>query len=103
MNESTRRKRVVVGDAENPLVEVSGDFYWLEDHQRIVSQGRESASPRATRTGSQLPPNGDRPPWWSCTGAAWSAACSSRCALAFVVLAYAIRLISGLVGSVHSP
>jgi hypothetical protein len=43
MNESTRPKRVVVVDAENPLVEISGDFYWLEDHERIVAQARESA------------------------------------------------------------
>ena len=46
MNESTRPKRVVVVDAENPLREISGDFYWLEDHERIVCQARESAYAR---------------------------------------------------------
>jgi hypothetical protein len=44
MNESTRPKRVVVVDAENPLVEISGEFYWLEDHERIVAQARGTES-----------------------------------------------------------
>src|SRR3954452_10943867 len=30
-------------DAENPMVEVHGEFFWREDHDRILAQAREAA------------------------------------------------------------
>ncbi len=36
-----RPKRVVVVDADNPLVEVHGEFYWREDHDRLVAAARD--------------------------------------------------------------
>jgi hypothetical protein len=38
-----RPKRVVVVDAENPLVEVQGEFFWREDHEALVAAAREEA------------------------------------------------------------
>lgn len=38
-----RPKNVVVVDAENPLVEVQGEFFWREDHDAIVAAAREEA------------------------------------------------------------
>jgi len=38
-----RPKHVVVVDAENPMVEVSGEFYWREDHEEIVAAARDAA------------------------------------------------------------
>ena len=43
MAESTRPKRVVIVDAENPLQEIHGEFFWREDHDRIVAGEREDA------------------------------------------------------------
>ena len=43
MSESTRPRRVVIVDADNPLQEISGEFYWREDHDRIVADAREAA------------------------------------------------------------
>ncbi len=38
-----RPKHVVVVDAENPMAEVSGEFYWREDHEEIVAAARDAA------------------------------------------------------------
>jgi hypothetical protein len=38
-----RPKNVVVVDAENPLVEVHGEFYWREDHEMLLAAAREQA------------------------------------------------------------
>jgi hypothetical protein len=38
-----RPKHVVMVDAENPMVEVHGEFFWREDHDRILTQAREAA------------------------------------------------------------
>lgn len=37
MSEFTRPRRVVIVDADNPLQEVRGEFFWREDHERIVA------------------------------------------------------------------
>jgi len=39
----TRPKNVVMVDADNPLVEVRGEFFWREDHDRMVAAAREAA------------------------------------------------------------
>lgn len=39
----TRPRNVVILDAEIPLVEVSGEFYWREDHDRLLADARERA------------------------------------------------------------
>ena len=36
-------KRVVILDADNPLVEVQGEFFWLEDHKALVAAARDEA------------------------------------------------------------
>src|SRR5690242_6275099 len=43
MAQPVRPKNVVIVDAENPLMEIRGEFFWLEDHDRIVMQERQSA------------------------------------------------------------
>lgn len=37
MHEFTRPTRVVIVDADNPLQEIRGEFFWREDHERIVA------------------------------------------------------------------
>ena len=40
----TRRpSRVVIVDADNPMVEVKGEFFWREDHDAIVAAERQRA------------------------------------------------------------
>ena len=51
MAEPTRPKRVVVVDAENPLREIHGDFFWREDHDRIVAREQEDAFRRGYADG----------------------------------------------------
>ena len=42
MTSSTSRpKRVVVVDADNPMVEVQGQFFWQEDHDVLVAAARD--------------------------------------------------------------
>jgi hypothetical protein len=43
MSELARPKRVVILDADNPLREIQGEFFWAEDHARILATERESA------------------------------------------------------------
>ena len=43
MTTSNRPKRVVVVDADNPLVEIHGEFFWREDHDALVAAARETA------------------------------------------------------------
>jgi len=40
---SNRPKRVVVVDADNPLVEIHGEFFWREDHDAMVAAARVAA------------------------------------------------------------
>ena len=51
MAEQTRPKRVVVVDAENPLREIHGEFFWREDHDRMVAREREDAFRRGYADG----------------------------------------------------
>ena len=51
MAEPTRPKRVVVVDAENPLQEIHGEFFWREDHARIVAEERGVAFRRGYAEG----------------------------------------------------
>jgi hypothetical protein len=46
-----RPKNVVIVDAENPLIEVQGEFFWREDHDAIVSAAREDAYRRGYADG----------------------------------------------------
>jgi hypothetical protein len=46
-----RPKNVVIVDADNPLVEVHGEFFWREDHDAIVSAAREEAYRRGYADG----------------------------------------------------
>lgn len=38
-----RPKNVVVVDADDPLVEVGGEFFWRQDHEQIVASVKEAA------------------------------------------------------------
>lgn len=40
MTESTRPKRVVIVDAENPMEEIHGEFFCREDHERLLADAR---------------------------------------------------------------
>ena len=43
MTEPQRPTRVVVVDADHPLTEVRGEFFWREDHERVLADAREAA------------------------------------------------------------
>lgn len=43
MSDKTRPKRVIVVDADNPLQEIAGEFYWREDHEQILAHTRETS------------------------------------------------------------
>ena len=43
MTESIRPKRVVIVDADNPLAEVHGEFFWREDHERALADATDAA------------------------------------------------------------
>jgi hypothetical protein len=43
MSESTQPKRVVIVDAENPMEEIRGEFFWREDHERLLADARAAA------------------------------------------------------------
>ncbi|MGY2876370.1 hypothetical protein ACVW00_003560 [Marmoricola sp. URHA0025 HA25] len=43
MTEISRPKHVVVLDAENPMQEISGEFFWREDHESLLAQATEHA------------------------------------------------------------
>lgn len=58
MSESVRPKRVVIVDADNPMEEIHGEFFWREDHDRILEQERRSAYEAGVRDGSK---SRDRP------------------------------------------
>ena len=38
-----RPKNVIILDANNPMVEVRGEFYWREDHEQILFDARHQA------------------------------------------------------------
>jgi hypothetical protein len=40
---SRRPKRVIVVDAENPLEEIHGEFFWREDHEVLLVAARDEA------------------------------------------------------------
>ena len=40
---SKRPKRVIVVDAENPLEEIHGEFFWREDHEVLLAAARDEA------------------------------------------------------------
>ena len=43
MAEQTRPKRVIILDADDPMQEIRGEFFWREDHERILAAGRQEA------------------------------------------------------------
>ena len=43
MGHVKRPTRVVMVDADNPLEEVRGEFFWREDHERLLAAAREDA------------------------------------------------------------
>jgi hypothetical protein len=38
---SKRPKRVIIVDAENPLEEIHGEFFWREDHEVLLAAARD--------------------------------------------------------------
>ena len=102
MNESTRPKRVVVVDAENPLEEIRGEFFWREDHDQIVAAARESAYARGYADGVAA---GRRTPRTVVVRYRHGLIrrTVTTIVVALIALAFAISLVSSMVGSVHSP
>jgi hypothetical protein len=101
MRERARPKRVVVVDAENPLQEISGEFFWREDHERIVAQAREMAyaqgfadASSATQVGGPLFARRVRRQGIG-RAVVWAL-------LALIVLAFLVSLLGGIMGSIHS-
>lgn len=51
MAEQTRPKRVIIVDAEDPMREIRGEFFWREDHERILAAERQEAFNRGYAEG----------------------------------------------------
>lgn len=43
METPARPKHVIVVDADNPMVEVNGEFFWREDHDALLAAARRAA------------------------------------------------------------
>lgn len=61
MTESTRPKHVVIVDADNPMKEIHGEFFWREDHEQILAAERESAYQRGFTDGASMRVKTTRP------------------------------------------
>ena len=55
---SKRPERVIIVDAENPLVEIHGRFVWEEEHERVVAEIAERAYADGYRAGTQAATRG---------------------------------------------
>jgi hypothetical protein len=53
MSEQARPKRVIILDADNPMQEVTGEFFWREDHEQILASERQDAFNRGYAEGWQ--------------------------------------------------
>src|SRR4051812_722928 len=51
MTAPSRPKRVVIVDADNPLVEIEGEFFWREDHEAALAAARAEAYGSGYRAG----------------------------------------------------
>ena len=51
MTAPSRPKRVVIVDADNPLVEIEGEFFWREDHEAALAAARAEAYRSGYRAG----------------------------------------------------
>jgi hypothetical protein len=101
MDEPRRPKHVVVVDAENPLDEISGEFYWREDHEQIVAQERETAYAQGFADATAA---AHQPPVQITLrvrrGGLYRVVL--RLVLVFIVLAFLVSLVGAVASSVHS-
>ncbi|SFC97158.1 hypothetical protein SAMN04487968_11731 [Nocardioides terrae] len=51
MTAPSRPSRVVIVDADNPLVEIQGEFFWREDHEAALAAARAEAYRSGYRAG----------------------------------------------------
>ena len=51
MTATNRPKRVVMVDADNPMVEVRGEFFWKEHHDVLVAEAHRAGYQDGYRTG----------------------------------------------------
>lgn len=58
-----RPKRAVVVDADNPLVEIDGEFFWREDHEErsLPGNGIRRTAARTTTASEMAQPLLERP------------------------------------------
>jgi hypothetical protein len=61
-----RPRRVIVVDADNPMVEVDGEFFWREDHDLLLAAARDEAYKAGAQVGYQ---EGYRVGWANATHA----------------------------------
>lgn len=95
MTEHARPRHVVIVDADNPMEEIHGEFFWREDHERILATERELEYQRGFRDGVSLATTRARRPTIRfrrrlriCTFA--------RAVLILVAISYAAVLITGI-------
>lgn len=60
MSETKRPREVVVIDAENPLSEIRGEFFWREDHERALADAREASYREGYQRGYEAGASRDR-------------------------------------------
>ncbi len=52
----TKPRQVIILDAENPLREIHGEFFWAEDHRLIVEAARAEAFEQGLAAGAHRRP-----------------------------------------------
>jgi len=62
VTQHARPKHVVIVDADNPMEEIHGEFFWREDHERILAAERELEYQRGFRDGASVAARAPRRP-----------------------------------------
>jgi hypothetical protein len=90
-----RPTHVVMVDADNPLAEVRGEFFWREDHERVVASVRDDAY-RAGYADGVAAASAQRWPGIIRVRIASRRHLVFRALMLFIVVAYLATLIGGL-------
>lgn len=61
METPARPSRVIIVDADNPMVEVNGEFFWREDHEALLAAARRDAYETGYREGHRAGSSGSTP------------------------------------------
>lgn len=94
MTQRARPKHVVIVDADNPMEEIHGEFFWREDHERILAAERELEYQRGFRDGVSAAARSPRRATIR-PRRRLRIGLMARAVLVLVVISYAVVLVSG--------